>query len=149
MYKIIVATVVATVLCLPAAAQHQSEIRNGQAEIANAPLQLQSRIVQKARLDTPWGAVRPISSLTREKISAVQQALNKKGFNPGRLDGRWAPTSRIVLLDFQKSHGLAPSGELDRQTVMALGMRASEFGFARGGSPYTTGQASRPTAADR
>ncbi len=58
-------------------------------------------------------------------ISQVQQALNDKGFNPGPVDGKAGPKTKAALKQFQQSQGISASGQLDGQTLVALGVQSS------------------------
>jgi peptidoglycan hydrolase-like protein with peptidoglycan-binding domain len=49
------------------------------------------------------------------------------------VDGRLGPQTQQGLKEFQASRGLEPSGELDQQTIAALGLE-SEASAATGGS---------------
>jgi len=53
----------------------------------------------------------------------VQARLKAVGFDPGPVDGAFGPQTRDALRWFQNSEGLAPTGELDEQTLNALGVR--------------------------
>ncbi len=67
------------------------------------------------------------SSLSEEDVRQVQQALNQEGFNAGPVDGIMGPQTRGALRDFQQDNGLEPTGELDRESVLALGLPIAEF----------------------
>lgn len=51
---------------------------------------------------------------------AWQIALDKVGFSPGLIDGRIGPKTRLATREFQRVHGLAQTGELDKATAAAL-----------------------------
>lgn len=53
---------------------------------------------------------------------AWQLALEREGFSPGLLDGKIGPKTRTALEEFQRSRGLAPTGEPDTATAAALGV---------------------------
>jgi hypothetical protein len=53
----------------------------------------------------------------------VQERLKAVGFDPGPVDGAFGPQTRDALRGFQNSEGLPPTGELDEQTLNALGVR--------------------------
>jgi peptidoglycan hydrolase-like protein with peptidoglycan-binding domain len=55
-------------------------------------------------------------------IRQAQQALNTKGFNVGRVDGKMGRETRQALRNFQNQQKLQPTGRLDNQTMAALGM---------------------------
>jgi Putative peptidoglycan binding domain len=55
-------------------------------------------------------------------IRSVQQALNDRGYNVGPIDGQWGPATQDALRRFQQVSGLQPTGELERPTLVALGV---------------------------
>jgi peptidoglycan hydrolase-like protein with peptidoglycan-binding domain len=71
------------------------------------------------------------ANLGEDEIRQIQQALNEKGFDTGRPDGKLGPRTKRALNEFQKRQGLQPSGMPDEQTLAALGV---------GGGTNTTGQ---------
>lgn len=54
-------------------------------------------------------------------IRNAQEALQKKGFDIGQVDGLLGPRTMAALREFQQQHGLARSGQLDAETLKALG----------------------------
>jgi peptidoglycan hydrolase-like protein with peptidoglycan-binding domain len=62
-----------------------------------------------------------VPSLTPEGIRAVQQALQKRGFNPGPIDGVMGPLTLEAVRKFQEAYGIKASGRIDNQTLYALG----------------------------
>jgi hypothetical protein len=58
------------------------------------------------------------------EIRQLQIALNAKGFNVGAPDGVFGIRSREALIAFQKQQGLQANGEIDQQTMTALGVNA-------------------------
>ena len=71
------------------------------------------------------------ASLSQDEIRRIQQALEQKGFNVGRVDGRLGPKTRTALSRFQRMRRLQQTGIPDQQTLAALGI---------GGSASTSGQ---------
>lgn len=69
----------------------------------------------------------PQAALRPADIRQVQEALNKEGFRVSPVDGQWGPATQSALRDFQQARGLQPSGKLDRETVLALGLSVSDF----------------------
>lgn len=57
-----------------------------------------------------------------EMIKQVQQKLNEQGHNVGQVDGIMGPKTQKGLKDFQQAKGLKATGQLDRQTLAALGV---------------------------
>jgi peptidoglycan hydrolase-like protein with peptidoglycan-binding domain len=72
-------------------------------------------------------------------VRQAQERLMSEGFDPGAVDGRLGPQTQQGLKDFQASRGLEPSGQLDPQTVAALGLE-SDSSAATGGSASDAGQ---------
>jgi peptidoglycan hydrolase-like protein with peptidoglycan-binding domain len=72
-----------------------------------------------------------------QRVQSVQQALKQKGYDAGTVDGQWGPNTREALRQFQQSQGITPSGNLDEQTLSALGVDQNQA--AQGGmtSPST------------
>lgn len=55
------------------------------------------------------------------KVLAAQDRLKALGYFPGKADGVFGPTMRGVLVTFQGDNSLPPTGELDDETMTALG----------------------------
>jgi peptidoglycan hydrolase-like protein with peptidoglycan-binding domain len=55
-------------------------------------------------------------------IRAVQQALDKQGFQVGAADGVWGPQTESAIGNLQRARGMTASGELDAHTLAALGL---------------------------
>ena len=53
--------------------------------------------------------------------SAVQRQLSKRGYYKGTVDGQFGPASREALKRFQKSQGMKATGNIDEDTLDALG----------------------------
>ncbi|MDQ6623552.1 MAG: peptidoglycan-binding protein [Verrucomicrobiota bacterium] len=54
-------------------------------------------------------------------IVNVQGALQEQGYYRGELDGTYGPMTREALLGYQRDNGLPETGEIDDQTLSALG----------------------------
>jgi peptidoglycan hydrolase-like protein with peptidoglycan-binding domain len=52
-------------------------------------------------------------------IRGIQQRLRQHGYYHGRIDGLWGPATERGLVQFQRSHGLEPSGHLTPTTAPA------------------------------
>jgi peptidoglycan hydrolase-like protein with peptidoglycan-binding domain len=70
-------------------------------------------------------------------VRQAQEKLVSEGINPGAVDGRLGPQTQQGLQEFQRSKGLEPSGQLDAETVAALGLD--------GGSAATGGTSPTPS----
>jgi peptidoglycan hydrolase-like protein with peptidoglycan-binding domain len=62
------------------------------------------------------------SSLGKERILEIQMDLKADGFYPQRVDGVWGAGTREAVMAFQKEKKLATDGELNPQTLLALGV---------------------------
>ncbi len=146
MKKLVVGIVAVTALCVSATAQSQSRPQSDQlqTQTRNDQQRLQ-RQIDEEKQELAENQI-PVSTLTPAQISAVQRALNNSGFYAGVANGKWDPTSMRALEDFQKLHNLTSSGQIDKDTVTALGLNPSQFGMFSGRSSETTGQAPTGTS---
>jgi peptidoglycan hydrolase-like protein with peptidoglycan-binding domain len=55
-------------------------------------------------------------------VQSAQQSLNEKGFDAGAPDGQWGPKTEDAVRNFQSANGLQLTGQLDSQTIAALGI---------------------------
>ena len=55
-------------------------------------------------------------------VRAVQRALKRAGFSPGRIDGFYGLQTIAAVNAFQLSNGLVSDGEVGPQTARALGI---------------------------
>jgi len=76
-------------------------------------------------------------SLDQSQVRQIQQALDKKGFEVGKTDGKWGPETEAALRKFQQDQKMSSPGQLDEQTLTQLGLNASQF------TSQTTGQGSQ------
>ena len=60
-----------------------------------------------------------------EKIKQVQQKLKGQGHDAGPVDGIMGPKTQAGLKEFQSAKGLKATGQLDRETIAALGVSGS------------------------
>ncbi|MEX1099506.1 MAG: peptidoglycan-binding domain-containing protein [Bacteriovoracaceae bacterium] len=58
----------------------------------------------------------------QQEILKIQQALNEKGFHSENVDGILGPETRRSIENFQEDQDLTASGELDQETIDALGV---------------------------
>lgn len=55
-------------------------------------------------------------------VRQIQQALNKKGYDPGNVDGTWGESTSNAVRNFQQAQKLEPTGSLTVETIAALGV---------------------------
>ncbi|HZP86497.1 MAG TPA: peptidoglycan-binding domain-containing protein [Burkholderiales bacterium] len=58
-----------------------------------------------------------------QQVRDVQQMLKQQGFNPGPVDGIMGPRTEQALRSFQQARGLDTTGNVDAQTLSALGVQ--------------------------
>ena len=77
------------------------------------------------------------STLSRQQVMQIQQALDRNGFRAGRADGIWGRETQAALVNFQQSKNMgAANGELDDATLAALELNPGEFAQGqRGAAP--------------
>ena len=69
------------------------------------------------------------------EIYQAQKALQKRGYNPGTLDGLWGKSTQRAIKWFQRDVGLPVTGELDAVTKSRLRIDSSPRGLKIGGRP--------------
>jgi peptidoglycan hydrolase-like protein with peptidoglycan-binding domain len=67
---------------------------------------------------------------TAERISEIQEALEKKGSFVGTPTGKWDDGTVDAIRKFQASNGLNPTGKLDAPTLQRLGLGSQTAGLA-------------------
>ncbi len=67
----------------------------------------------------------PVLLRNRPFVRQVQEALARRGFDPGPADGIMGPRTRQAVRDYQRSEGLPENGQLTDETVESLGVDVS------------------------
>lgn len=62
-----------------------------------------------------------VPNLGRDVVRKIQATLQAKGFDPGPIDGVIGPRTRAAVRKYQDHFGIKASGEIDNQTLFALG----------------------------
>ena len=57
-------------------------------------------------------------------VAKLQVLLDRAGFSPGEIDGRWGDNTELAVSAFQRAQRLRPTGIVDRATARALQQRA-------------------------
>lgn len=65
--------------------------------------------------------VNAVPTLDRGAVRRVQALLKEKGFDPGPANGMPTPRLKEAVRGFQKFYGIQVRGEIDNQTLLALG----------------------------
>ena len=63
--------------------------------------------------------------LSDNDMEAVEQALEEKGYDVGKVDGRADNVSRAAIRVFQKDEGISITGMIDERTADRLGLQRS------------------------
>ncbi len=86
------------------------------------------------------------SSMNSTKTAKdVQQALNSRGYDAGPADGNWRSKSKAALSKFQGDNGLKPTGQINDDVLVALGVVPAETGAAAGGQVTPGDQQGSPS----
>jgi len=155
MKRLLLATAACLALSLPAMAQNNSPSTNSAAPAAQQQNQSAKTGMNKAQDQN--GAqkeanneqrqsqeIKP-SSLDKREIKQIQMNLDKAGFNAKRADGIWGPETEQALRSFQQKKNLPGNGQLNQQTLAALGVNVANEGRAasesNNGGPAQNGAA--------
>jgi len=104
MRKLVIATVATLSACVLAG-------------VATTPANAQNQTT-RAAVDVNMDAT---PTLNTDGVRKVQQALQKKGINPGPIDGIYGPLTKEAVRTFQSRYGIKATGDVDNQTLFALG----------------------------
>lgn len=69
-------------------------------------------------------------------VKEAQSALKDRGYDVGKADGTFGKKTRTALKKFQKAQGLESTGQLDQQTLSALGVDTSGEMAGQEGGEY-------------
>jgi peptidoglycan hydrolase-like protein with peptidoglycan-binding domain len=61
-----------------------------------------------------------------DTVRQVQKTLSDRGYTTGGWDGRMGPRTQAAVRKFQKAEKLEPTGQLNRQTLVALGVQKAD-----------------------
>lgn len=100
----------------PQAQYQQPQFRQPQAQFR----QQQPQFRQQAR---------QTQSVDPQFVQQVQRNLGEQGYHPGPIDGVWGNRTRAAVENFQRDKGIRQSGQLDRQTLAALGLDEAQIGM--------------------
>jgi peptidoglycan hydrolase-like protein with peptidoglycan-binding domain len=87
------------------------------------------------------------SAMTQNEqvVRQVQEKLKSAGHDI-QVDGVWGPNTQAALREYQQKQGHQPTGELDEQTLSALGVEAEGAAATGGSSGSGTSQPSSGAA---
>jgi peptidoglycan hydrolase-like protein with peptidoglycan-binding domain len=111
-----------------------------------ATKQGQEAATQPAPQDSAHQSTQQQGKMDEQTVRDVQQKLSDAGHDGGQVDGKWGPKTSNALKKFQQAKGMPANGELDAQTLAALGVKDNGSG-SMSNQPSTQGQPSTPGAA--
>jgi len=68
-------------------------------------------------------------TLRSSSVREIQSRLHDLGFYAGNIDGVWGQSTQAAIQEFQQNRGLQPNGQLNQQTLTAMGMRPDELAY--------------------
>ncbi len=78
--------------------------------------------------------------LSKNDMRAVEEALQAKGYKPGKIDGVADDQARAAIRAFQKDNGFSVTGMVDQKTADRLGVRISSKSQRDRSTSGTSGQ---------
>lgn len=85
-----------------------------------------------------------VPDLDRGEIRRVQTALREKGFDPGAINGVINPRTKSAVEKFQDRFGIKATGDLNNQTLFALGV-VGNLGEGKGNESAQPKEAEQPS----
>jgi len=77
---------------------------------------------QPAAATAQTGAATQTAALTPDMVRAIQTNLNQRGYSVGAVDGIFGQSTQAALEHYQRDQNLAPTGQIDERTLVALGV---------------------------
>jgi putative peptidoglycan binding protein len=105
----------------PNGSQPSSQQQQSQSGTAGNPAQQQNGSQQQAANEQ---TIQP-SRLSKEDIRDIQKNLDKAGFSTKGVDGIWGDETQAAVRHFQQAKHLPGDGQLNQQTLAALGVNIS------------------------
>ena len=84
--------------------------------------------MQSGSMSMQKGSGMQSGKMNSSVIQQAQQKLNDQGFNAGPVDGKFGPATKQAVKKFQQAKGISPSGQIDTQTLAALGVQGQDSG---------------------
>jgi peptidoglycan hydrolase-like protein with peptidoglycan-binding domain len=126
----LLATAATLILSAPALAGGQNQATGAAGSAQQTQYQNQQPGMGQAEMDQGGmnQAAQNISPdrLSEQEIKDLQQALNREGFDSGNVDGIWGPETRAAVSNFQERQNIAGNGELNHETLSALGVQFAQ-----------------------
>jgi peptidoglycan hydrolase-like protein with peptidoglycan-binding domain len=95
---------------------------------------------RQSRGSSDWGSTQRVSTQSEspQVVRQVQQELNAQGYDAGPANGQFTARTERGVSQFQASQNISPTGQIDQQTLAALGINEvdSTGGFGRAQGSY-------------
>jgi peptidoglycan hydrolase-like protein with peptidoglycan-binding domain len=114
----------ATVASLSLPAMAQTNTNSNQTSSQPSQMNNSQSMQQQGRQSTQQQAINP-EQLSSQQVREIQTALKKQGFETGKADGKWGSETEAAVKKFQQKKNLQGNGQLDEQTLSALGVNVS------------------------
>src|SRR6476660_8103238 len=97
-------------------------------------------LTRPGQQDVPGINQKGTPELSKNDMRAVEEALQTKGYKPGKIDGVADDEARAAIRTFQKDNGLPVTGMVDQKTADRLGVRISSKSQRDRSTSGTSGQ---------
>jgi peptidoglycan hydrolase-like protein with peptidoglycan-binding domain len=74
-------------------------------------------------------AIPPPENLRPSSVRVIQSRLHSLGFYSGGVDGVWGRSTQNAVQQFQQGRGLQPNGQLNPQTLAAMGLPPDSLAY--------------------
>ncbi len=81
------------------------------------------------------GMQQPANAASEQLVRNVQQTLSDKDIDAGPVDGIWGPRTSSGVRRFQEAQGIQPTGQLNAQTLAALGIAEGSASAGKSAAP--------------
>jgi peptidoglycan hydrolase-like protein with peptidoglycan-binding domain len=97
----------------------------------------QNRPTTATQAAAPAAAAASQSAMAPDMVRDIQRTLATKGYAVGAVDGVYGESTQSALQRFQREHSLQASGQIDSQTLAALGLTGQTATAAPSQPQYT------------
>jgi peptidoglycan hydrolase-like protein with peptidoglycan-binding domain len=123
MKRVLILGATIAALSIPGA-MAQTSTNPGQANSSQTRMNNSQSMQQQGSQSTQQQAINP-EQLSSQDVRQIQTALKKQGFDTGKADGKWGSETEAAVKKFQEKKNLQGNGQLDEQTLSALGVNVS------------------------
>lgn len=77
---------------------------------------------QKSTIGRQSSMRQEAAGMNTAQVRDLQQQLQQRGYDPGKIDGQWGNNTRQALMNFQRDQNINATGRPDNRTLAALGI---------------------------